>query len=216
MSSALGYEIILSKQIVNNAYKERGGAMTPEAQKIINQYYLLRAIAAFGYGSILATYVQFLTKNGLSLLQAHLVNFIFLVVLLLFEVPTGAFADRYGRKLAFVISCFLTSLSKLVYAFSTSFGGFIIAEMISGIGVALASGAIQAWLIDRLSPHLPAEEQEWKEKVRQVFANENMIKNALLVISALVGSRLAEYNGSYPWIMTAVCMFASGKVSPNW
>lgn len=181
--------------------------MTSEIRRTIVYYYVLRAIAAFGYGSVLATYVAFLTKKGLTLFEAHVMNFIFFATLLVFEVPTGAFADRCGRKFSFVLSCFLMSLSKFIYAFAPSFWWFVVAELISGIGVAFSGGAIQAWFVDRLRilGHT--------EPIIPIFAREQLIKNALIIVSVLIGSKIAEYNSSYPWFFTAICMFTAGVLA---
>lgn len=183
--------------------------MSPEVRKTIVYYYVLRSIAAFGFGSVLATYVSFLTKKGLSLFEAHLMNLIFFTTLLVFEVPTGAFADRYGRKTAFVLSCFLVSASKFMYALAPSFWWFVLAELVSGIGVTFSSGAIQAWFFDRLKT------LGHHGSVTRLFAREQIIKSGLIVVSALIGSKLAERNIAYPWLFTAICMLFAGLLAVN-
>ena len=115
--------------------------MTDEAKKTIRNYLLLKSISVFGVALISATYVVFLTSKGLDLLQINLVNFFFFTTLLIFEIPTGAFADVFGRKLSFVVSCVLFSSGMFVYAFAQSFWGFVLAEVISAAGATFASGA---------------------------------------------------------------------------
>lgn len=178
--------------------------MSREIRTTILTYYLIRAISAFGFGTILATYVTFLTKKGLTIFEAHLMNFFFFTTLLLFEVPTGAFADVFGRKLSFVLSCFLVSLSKFVYALAPSVEWFVVAEVISGLGVTFSSGAIQAWCIDRL------HSLKYQEPIVRVFAREQQIKNAVTILSAMLGSWVAERNPLFPWLFTGVIMFVVG------
>src|ERR1019366_4447354 len=107
-------------------------------------YLMLRAISAFGASLLSATYVTFLISKGLNLLEVNLVNFVFFATLFVFEIPTGAFADVFGRKLSFILSCFLFSLGMFLYAIATSFWGFALAEGVAAVGATFASGAFQA------------------------------------------------------------------------
>ena len=76
--------------------------------KIIRQYYVLSCLfSAGGLSVISAIYVTYLIKNGLDLFQVNLVNAIFFFTLFVCEIPTGAFADLFGRKKSFVIACVL-------------------------------------------------------------------------------------------------------------
>lgn len=178
--------------------------MTPQVQQAVRLYYLLRALGAFGYGAVMATYIQFLRSKGLTSFEIHVLVAIFYATQFLFEVPTGAFADRYGRKSAFVLSCFLMFLSKTLYVFAPSFGWCIAAEIVSGIGLTFSTGAIQSWLIDRVKTLQGDTEKHF---FLRIFSLENMLRNALLAAAALICSRLAEYTPIAPWIVSAVFMF---------
>jgi len=114
-------------------------------KKIIYQYYILSCLfSAAGTQIISAIYVTFLIKNGLNLLEVNLVNMTFFLTLFICEIPTGAFADIFGRKTSFVLACGLMGLSMFVYGASHTFVGFIIAEVIGGIAATFKSGAFQA------------------------------------------------------------------------
>lgn len=187
-----------------------------EVQKTVRLYYGLRAIGAFGYGAVMATYVQFLRARGLNPGEVHMLAAAFYTIQLFAEVPTGAFADRYGRKIAFILSCLLMFLSKVLYIFGHSFTWFLVAEVISGLGLSFSTGAIQAWFVDRVRK-LYGDREDKEKKLRQlrveVFARENMLRNALLAIAALGCSRLAEYSLVAPWVVSAICLFLATILS---
>ena len=64
-------------------------------------------------------YSKFLSFTEIALLSA-----IGGLAVILLEVPTGAFADIFGRKTAIVISFILFSVSMFGVAVSSSFGAF--------------------------------------------------------------------------------------------
>lgn len=121
--------------------------------KIINQYLILTGLFNLGTSMAVATYVTFLMWRGLDLFQVNLVNVVFFTTMFFFEIPTGAFADRYGRKKSYVIACFLFSMGEIVYSLSYTMTGFICAEMLAGIGRTFANGAFHAWFVDTLKYH---------------------------------------------------------------
>jgi MFS family permease len=113
--------------------------------KIVRQYYVLSLLFSIGGNSLTcAVYVTFLMSNGLNLLQVNLINAVFFFTLFVCEIPTGAYADIFGRKSSFVLACALMSASMFVYGSSHTFVGFIIAEILAAIGGTFRSGAFQA------------------------------------------------------------------------
>lgn len=167
-------------------------------QKIIRQYYILSVIFnTIGMSFICATYVTFLQKNGLSLFEVNSVNAIFYLTLFICEIPTGAFADIFGRKKSFVIACAIISLSAFAYGLSHSYWQFVIAEILGGLGSTFRSGAFQAWLVDSL------KHKGYEGGFTKIFARNNLMCQVGGGIGAVAGSHLAVYNITWPW-------FASG------
>ncbi len=79
------------------------------------------------------------------------------IVAILVEIPTGAFADRYGRRRAVILGDSLTALGILLVPVSAHLqGGEQLAAVcfsfgIMGFGQALVSGAGEAWVVDNLA-----------------------------------------------------------------
>lgn len=170
-------------------------------KRIISQYYILSCLFnAGGIQVISAIYVTFLIKNGLSLLEVNLVNMSFYLTLFICEIPTGAFADIFGRKKSFVLACVLMCLSMLVYGCSHTFFGFVVAEVICGIAMTFRSGAFQAWLVDSLKHH------GYEGEYHHIFGREGFIRQVGGGIGAVLGSYLAVSNPSAPWFLGGVVM----------
>ncbi len=91
----------------------------------------------------------FYMENGL---EEHylLLHAIYSGVIAIFEVPSGYIADVWGRKKALVIGAFIGTLGFGAYSVSYTFTGFLVAEILLGIGASLLSGADTALLYDSL------------------------------------------------------------------
>jgi len=170
-------------------------------KKIIRQYYTLSCLFnAGGMSVISAIYVTFLIHNGLNLLQVNLVNAIFFATLFICEIPTGAFADIFGRKTSFVIACGLMCVSMFVYGSSHALFGFATAEMLGAIGMTFRSGAFQAWLVDSLKHH------GYDGEYNRIFGREGLIRQIGGGIGAVAGSYLAAYDPVLPWFVGSAVM----------
>lgn len=67
---------------------------------------------------------------------------------LLFELPTGAFADMVGRKWSSAAGYFCLGLSATLILVSRGFSDLLLAVVIGGLGDALLSGALEALMYD--------------------------------------------------------------------
>lgn len=169
--------------------------------KIVKQYYLISFLASAGGMQIIsAIYVTFLINKGLNLFQVNLVNAIFFITLFICEIPTGAFADIFGRKSSFVMSAVLISLSMLVYGSSNTFTGFVCAEIIGAFGMTFRTGAFQAWLVDSLKHH------GYKGAFNKIFGRASLYNQIGGGIGAIAGAYLAVKNPALPWFVGSIGM----------
>ncbi|MCX6718781.1 MAG: MFS transporter [Candidatus Taylorbacteria bacterium] len=132
-------------------------------------------------------------KHGLNLFEVNLVNTSFFITLFVCEIPTGAFADIFGRKASFVLACALISVSMFVYGSSSNLWGFVLAEVICAIGFTFRSGAFQAWLVDSLKHH------GYDGDLTRIFARENLICQIGGGCGAIAGSYIYAYDPAWPW-----------------
>src|SRR3989344_7269292 len=150
----------------------------------IRKFYIYRFFQAMFL--VAPIFVLFLTENGLSITQVMFLQAYFYVILLLLEVPSGAFADKYGRKTSIILSSLFVFFGHLTYALGYSFAVFMIAETIYGIAVSLWSGTDSAFLYDTLK-NLKREKE-----FKKVFGNYYAINFIFLGLGGILGGYLAE------------------------
>lgn len=108
----------------------------------------LRTVRSFML--IIPVIVLFFQENGLNLSEVFLLQSLFSLALLLFEVPTGYLSDRFGRRTSVIVGCAFGVIGHSTYAFSTGFWGFLGAEVLLGLGASFLSGTESALLFDSL------------------------------------------------------------------
>src|SRR3989344_6512626 len=169
--------------------------------KTVKQYYLLSFLTSVGGMQIIsAVYATFLMKNGLNLFEVNLVNAVFFTTLFICEIPTGVFADVFGRKSSYVMSAALLSLSMFVYGSSHSIFGFLCAEMIAAVGMTFRTGAFQAWLVDSLKHH------GYDGTFNKIFGRASLYNQIGGGIGAIAGAYLSVTNPSLPWFVGSAGM----------
>src|SRR5262249_32782340 len=141
------------------------------------------------------TYAMFLIGRGLDLVHVNLVLAVYLLVTCLFEVPTGAVADVFGRKGSFILSCLIRAMAFGRDYLSNSFAEFLVAEFIDAIGTTLATGAFDAWAVDGMR-----EEGDQRQPDR-VFARAMMLSQAFAIVGGFSAAQLAQHDIALPWLM---------------
>ena len=122
---------------------------------------------------------------GLTMLQITLTQCIFALVMGFLDGPTGYFADLFGRRMSLLFSSLIQILGLAVYCGAGSLEGFLLGELLFGIGMAFASGADQAFLYDSL-----AEMKETQEFPR-LWAKLGSYTMLYMAACCLIGGRLA-------------------------
>ncbi len=114
----------------------------------IIKLYVIRGIKSFMLA--IPVIVLFFQENGLSMKQVFILQSLFALSVIVLEVPTGYFSDSFGRKLSLIIGGLLSVAGYAVYSVSYGFYGFLLAEIILGLGASFTSGADTAMLYDTL------------------------------------------------------------------
>lgn len=157
-----------------------------------------------------AVWVLYLTYKGMSLLQIGILEGIYHITSMVFEVPSGAVADLLGRKKTVVVGRIGMTLSCICMLFAGDFRGFALGFFIQAVSNTLNSGAEEALLYDSMK--LCGRENEFLK----VSGRLNMLMEIAQGIAVVAGGILAEY--SYAWcygvsaivavigFFTALCM----------
>ena len=80
--------------------------------------------------------VLFFAGRGLSFTEITLLNTVYAVTAALFEVPTGALADRWGRRRAMVLGSLLMAAGCVVNFAGHGFAAFAVGEGLLALGEA--------------------------------------------------------------------------------
>ena len=104
-----------------------------------------------GYFQIAAaSWVALLALRGFSLLQIGMLESIFHIVSLCFELPSGIVADVFGRRKTLIASQIASLISGTLMIFSTGFATTALALGCSALSYNLASGTREALAYDSL------------------------------------------------------------------
>ncbi|RTK94402.1 MFS transporter [Candidatus Saccharibacteria bacterium] len=91
------------------------------------------------------TYLLY-SSLGLDQFAIGLTQFIFAFTMIILEVPTGYFADRFSRKVSNATGDIFLAIAMLVMCFATGFWHIILSEVLFGVGLSLTNGADSALL----------------------------------------------------------------------
>lgn len=172
---------------------------------VFRRYLLLSMFINFGLSIVMATYVMFLKNHGLNAFEVNMVNFAFFTMLFFLELPTGAFADVYGRRASILLGCALESAGMLLYAIAPGFWGFVGAEIVAGLGRTFLNGAFQSWLVDTLNYY-----GYQKKTVNRLLGIERQAILLVILVSPLLGSYLDTIDPRLPWAFGAGVSFIAG------
>lgn len=167
----------------------------------ITVYTFTRFLTSFALGTILPVYVLYFRHYQINLFQIALLASIFEASILIFEMPTGLVADIYGRKISVILSAFVSFISGIFFIFFPFLFGFIIAEILSGLGETFRSGALEAWLVDSL------KHEGKEEKVKYAFAQGTKYKTFGNLCGLILGGYLAWLNVKLVWVPFSLIFF---------
>lgn len=118
---------------------------------IQNLYYIVTSSRSFFIQMVFTlNAIYYVTQADLNALQLILIGTIMEVSVLLFEMPTGLFADHYGRKRSLAIGTFVIGFAHILEGSTPEFWAIAVASALWGIGWTFISGAEQAWIADEL------------------------------------------------------------------
>ena len=95
-------------------------------------------------------YTLFLLSRDLDLTGIMTLESILALSLILWEVPSGALADRFGKKRLIAFGCLLELVSSVPMLWVEGFWAFGVLYALSGVGIASLSGSLEAYLYEKL------------------------------------------------------------------
>jgi len=154
-------------------------------------------------------YVLLFADLGLSEARISALFAIWTAVAVVAEVPSGALADRFGRRRALVSAGLLQAAGYALWTAAPGFGGFAAGFVLWGVGGSLVSGAQEALLHDGLAA---AGAQDRYARVQGWVTAAALVAELPAALAATVLFGL----GGYPlvgWVSVGVCLAAAGLAS---
>lgn len=167
----------------------------------IRVYSIVRLLTSSAFGTILPVYVLYFRHYQINLFQIALLAAIFEASILIFEMPTGLVADIYGRKISVLLSALVSLISGIFFIFFPYISGFIIAEILNGLGETFRSGALEAWLVDSL------KHEGKEEKIKYAFAQGTKFKSFGNISGLILGGYLASLKIKLVWVPFTLLFF---------
>lgn len=144
-------------------------------------------------------YTKYLTFKEIAIISA-----VGTVASILFEIPTGAFADIVGRRKAIVLSYFIFSATMVGIAFSTTFTTFLFFIILGTLGDALYSGSLEALVYDSL------KESGELDKFDLVTSRMETLTWLGLFVGSISGGFMYQYWFRLPYLTQAVVTLIAG------
>ena len=145
--------------------------------------------------------VPFYESNGLSMKDIMILQAAYSVAIVVLEIPSGYLADVIGRKKTLIIGAVFGILGFMTYSLSFGFVGFLIAEIILGIGQSCVSGADSAMLYDSLLDK--GKEQAYTRYEGRITSLGNVAE----AVAGILGGLLAGITIRVPYIAQTFVAF---------
>jgi len=155
------------------------------------------AEAFFGnFSADLAIWSFFLTEvQGLSISEAVFSHTLIFLTIGLLDLPTGAWADMFGRRRILVCGYLSRIGGAALTMCSSSYAVILLASILTGFGWSQISGANRSWLYDNLKAN--GEE----ERFPVVFSNYWSIMFVARCLAFAGGGALFSLNPFFPYLM---------------
>jgi MFS family permease len=156
------------------------------------QYY---KFSAYGFLKNLrffdAFLMLFLLEKGMSYSEIGIMYAVKEIALNLLEIPSGIFADTWGRKRTLAGSFVFYIISFSVFYFSNSFVLFLLAFALFGVGDAFRTGTHKGMMMDYLKMN------NWSEHKTMYYGHTRAWSQRGLAISSLIGGLIVFQQGNF-------------------
>jgi MFS family permease len=177
----------------------------PQPRNVQSVYLILVLFSTLAGSFIWGINTLFLLDAGLSATAAFTANAFFTAGMVLFEVPTGAVADTWGRRASYLLGTLTLVASTLLYLLAwqvhAPFWIWAATSALLGLGFTFFSGATEAWLVDAL------KDAGYKGELESVFAKGQIVGGAAMLTGSVAGGIVAQWtNLGVPYILRSVAL----------
>lgn len=176
----------------------------------VNKFYLASFLKNQTYFAPIM--VLFFQDLGLNYSQIFWVFTIGSIFLFLIEIPTGIFADLYGKRRSLVLSKFFIFLSYILFGLSGNFFALLIANLILELGNSFRSGTETAFVYNYLY-----ENKEKSPSYNKVKSGQKFYARISESLGAAIGGFLAyKYGFNFVFFVAAIPAFINFVQTLTW
>ncbi|HBD96323.1 MAG: hypothetical protein A2015_15480 [Spirochaetes bacterium GWF1_31_7] len=153
----------------------------------------------------------YLHKAGLDYKGMFILEAVFSIGMVVFEIPTGIIADKFGRKISLLLGTLVFGGSFFIFGFVPVFHILIVAQIICALGMTMLSGADRALLYEVI------QKSKASDKSGRIMARYDAFGTAGMLVafplgSLFVGSGIVSYTDALGlvFIATALAILLSG------
>ena len=149
-------------------------------------------------------------NRGLNLSQIGILLFLWSIMSLLFEVPTGVLADHWSRRKMLILSGLFFSICYATWAFSSSFWLFLLGFLFRTLGGTFASGTLQAYVYDFLK--LNKKEDDFEK----IWGRGNALRTLGIGTAVFLGGFLSEISYLLTSVFSSLSILAISIIAFMW
>lgn len=171
-----------------------------------------RALALLAVASILSSAdfavpvsTLFLLSRGLDFTEVFTLETVLVVSLLLCDLPTGWLADRTSDRAVLVTGHAVAALAAVGWALSHGFVAFALTTVLSGLGIALVSGADRSYLTSVL-------DEGAEQQLTGVLGHFGALAALSAAGAGAVGGLLAAHGLAWPAAVAAAAEIGAALV----
>ena len=163
--------------------------------------------------SITGAWVAILSARGFSLVQIGFAETIFHITSLICEIPSGMFADMYGRKKMLVISNIMAITGDLIMGLTSGFAGVCLAMPFHAMNYNFASGSGDALAFDSMkSVKKEAGFERYVSTQSVIYRVAAGLSTLCAGLALLIGYRAAYLISAAMGLLTLVFTFTLKEV----
>ena len=164
-------------------------------------YLVLHACGPLFFSMLAVTNLVYQVEVAhLDPLRLLLVGSVLELTCLVFQVPTGLFADAFSRRWAVAVGTVLIGTGFILEGSVPQFTSILIAQVIWGIGATFSDGAEDAWITDEVG----------EAKAGPLFLRASQIAQVAGLIGIFVGVGLASIRLNLPILIGGALFVALG------
>ena len=138
---------------------------------------------------------------GMSIGEVLLIEGLFALTVMLCEIPSGIWADKFSRKGVLVFAAAMFTLGILIFALSQNIWHVVVSQVIMGFGLSARSGADQAMIYDSLKGI------KQSHRYQKILSDFRSIEFGSAILATIAGGYIATNFNLRSTIFCSAAMF---------